>query len=148
MSSTPRSPSPPATGTTYAGQRLGLPERGRGSVAGWGRRFLALGVDWIASLLVAATFAGPAVFSSHGWEAWVPMLVFFVEAGVLTPLVGGSFGQLLTRVAVVRLDGRPLNLLLGLARAALVCLVVPPLIFNRDQRGLHDLLAGTVTVRR
>jgi len=105
-------------------------------------------VDWLASMLVAATFTGPGVFSSQGWEAWAPMAVFLVEASVLTPLLGGSFGQLLTRVAVVRLDGKPLNLLFAVARTFLICLVIPPLIFNRDQRGLHDLVAGTVTVRR
>jgi uncharacterized RDD family membrane protein YckC len=140
--------SSPVGSTAYAGQRLGFPEHGRGSVAGWGRRILALFVDWFASMLVAATFAGPAVLSSRGWESWAPMLVFLVEASVLTPLVGGSFGQLVTRLAVVRVDGRPLNLLLALARTFLICLVVPPLIFNRDQRGLHDLVAGTVTVHR
>lgn len=99
-------------------------------------------------MLVAATFAGPGVLSSRGWESWAPMLVFLVEASVFTPLMGGSFGQLLTRVAVVRVDGRPLNLLLALVRTLMICLVVPPVIFNRDQRGLHDLVAGTVTVRR
>jgi uncharacterized RDD family membrane protein YckC len=109
---------------------------------------LALFVDWFASMLVAATFAGPGVLSSRGWEAWAPMLVFLVEASVLTALAGGSFGQLLTRLAVVRVDGRPLSLIPALVRTLLICLVVPPLIFNRDQRGLHDLVAGTVTVRR
>jgi uncharacterized RDD family membrane protein YckC len=105
-------------------------------------------VDWFASMLVAAAFAGPGVFSSRGWAAWAPMAVFLVEASVLTPLLGGSFGQLLTRVAVVRVDGKPLSLLLAVARTLLICLVIPPLIFNRDQRGVHDLVAGTVTVRR
>ncbi|MFL6133067.1 MAG: RDD family protein [Nocardioidaceae bacterium] len=137
-----------ADSATYVGKRLGLPRQGRGSVAGWGRRALALLLDWFASMLVAATFAGPGVFSSRGLEAWAPMAVFLVEASVLTPLLGGSFGQLLTRVAVVRVDGKPLNLLLAVARTFLICLVIPPLIFNRDQRGLHDLVAGTVTVRR
>ena len=135
-------------GPSYAGQRLGLPERGRGAVAGWGRRILALFVDWFASILVAGAFVGPGVLSSRGWEAWVPMLVFLVECTLLVPLAGGSFGQLLTRVAVVRLDRRPVNLLVALVRALLVCLVVPPVIYNRDRRGLHDLVAGTVTVRR
>ena len=143
------SQSPPsADSLAYVGKRLGLPRQGRGSVAGWGRRVLALFVDWIASMLAAATFAGPDVFSSRGWEAWAPMAVFLAEASLLTALVGGSFGQLVTRIAVVRVDGRPLNLLLAVVRTFLVCLVVPPLIFNRDRRGLHDLVAGTVTVRR
>ena len=140
-------PSAPA-GPSYAGQRLGLPERGRGAVAGWGRRVLALFVDWFASILVAGAIVGPGVLSSRGWEAWVPMLVFLVECTLLVPLAGGSFGQLITRVAVVRLDRRPVNLLVALVRALLVCLVVPPVIYNRDRRGLHDLVAGTVTVRR
>ena len=133
---------------TYAGQRLGLPESGRGSVASWGRRILALCVDWFASILVAGAIVGPGVLSSRGWEAWMPLLVFLVEGSVLTPLVGGSFGQLLLRVAVVRLDRRPVNLLVAVLRTLLICLVVPPVIYNRDRRGLHDLVAGTVTVRR
>ena len=137
-----------STGQSYAGQRLGLPEHGRGSAAGWGRRILALFVDWFASILVAGAIVGPGVLSSRGWEAWVPMLVFLVECTLLVPLAGGSFGQLLTRVAVVRLDRRPVNLLVALVRALLVCLVVPPVIYNRDRRGLHDLVAGTITVRR
>ena len=134
-------------GTTYAGARLGLPQDGPGSVASWGRRFLALTIDWFASMLVAAAFLGGAVWG-QGWEAWAPMGVFLIEATVLTPLMGGSFGQLLMRVAVVRLDSRPVNLLQALARTLLICLVVPPLIFNRDNRGLHDLAVGTVTLRR
>ena len=135
-------------GPSYAGQRLGLPEEGRGSVAGWGRRIVALFVDWFASILVAGAVVGPGVLSSRGWEAWVPMLVFLLEGTVLTPLAGGSFGQLLLRVAVVRLDRRPVTLLGALLRTFLICLVVPPVIYNRDRRGLHDLVLGTVTVRR
>jgi uncharacterized RDD family membrane protein YckC len=36
----------------------------------------------------------------------------------------------------------------ALARTLMICLVVPPVIYNRDRRGLHDLAARTVTVRR
>jgi uncharacterized RDD family membrane protein YckC len=117
-------------------------------VAGWGRRVLALVVDWVASLLVAGAFAGHGVLESQDWRAWLPMIVFLVESGLLVALLGGSFGQLLARVAVVRVDRRPVSLLRALLRSLLVCLVVPPLVFNRDQRGLHDLATGTVAVRR
>jgi uncharacterized RDD family membrane protein YckC len=117
-------------------------------VAGWGRRVLALAVDWVGSLLVAGALAGGGVLESQGWRAWVPMIVFLVECGLLVALLGGSFGQLLARVAVVRVDRRPVSLLRALLRTLLVCLVVPPLVFNRDQRGLHDLATGTVAVRR
>ncbi len=133
---------------SYAGQRLGLPPQGRGAAAGWLRRIAALFVDWIASLLVAGAIVGDAAMSSHDWRAWVPMLVFFVQVSLLTALAGGSFGQLLLRIAVVRLDRRPLNLLMSMLRTLLICLVVPPVIYNRDRRGLHDLAAGTVAIRR
>ncbi len=142
-------PSPaPAAAPSYPGQRLGLPEHGPGSIAGWGVRVLALAVDWIASMLVAAAFFGTAVWTGPGFAEWAPMLVFLIEATVFTALMGGSFGQLLTRVTVRRLDGRPLSLLAALLRTALICLVIPPLVFNRDQRGLHDMASGAVTLRR
>jgi uncharacterized RDD family membrane protein YckC len=134
--------------SSYAGERLGLPAEGRGSVVGWGRRILALCIDWFASILVGAAVVGRGVLSSDGWEAWVPMLVFLVEVSLLTTLAGGSFGQLVLRIAVIRPDRRPVNLLVSVVRTALICVVVPPLIYNRDRRGLHDLAAGTVTVRR
>ncbi len=152
MSSAASDGRPAAPGTpgpsTYPGERLGLPPEGRGSVAGWGRRILALCVDWAASLLVASFLAGQGVMTGHGWESWLPLLVFWVEASVLTALVGSSFGQLATRVAVVNVQGRPVTLLVALVRTFLICVVVPPMIYNRDRRGLHDLVARTVTVLR
>lgn len=117
-------------------------------MATWGRRALALCVDWLASLLVAMALTGGAAMSSRGFDTWLPMMVFLVEASVLVPLVGGSFGQLCTGIAVVRMDGRPVSVLTALLRTALICLVVPPLVYNPDRRGLHDLATGTLTVRR
>jgi uncharacterized RDD family membrane protein YckC len=141
-------PAEASAGPSYPGERLGLPESGPGSVAGWGRRALALFIDWFASRLVAGVFVGSVVWTGNGLEQlWVPA-VFILEASLLTPLMGGSFGQLVTRVAVVRLDRKRLNLLQSTLRTVLICLVIPPLVFNRDQRGLHDLAVGTVTLRR
>ena len=152
MSSAASEGRPVAPGTpgpsTYPGQRLGLPAQGRGSVAGWGRRIVALFVDWIASLLVASLFAGSSVMSGHGWQSWLPLGVFWLEASLLTALVGSSFGQLATRVAVVNVEGRQVTLLVAMLRTLLICVVVPPVIYNRDRRGLHDLVARTVTVVR
>jgi uncharacterized RDD family membrane protein YckC len=134
--------------TTYPGQRLGLPEKGSGSVASWPMRFFALVIDWFAARLVAGLILGAEVWTSNGPEQFAVFGTFIVEAALLTALVGGSFGQLLLRIAVVRLDRQPVNILQGVLRSALICLVVPPLVFNRDSRGLHDLAVGTVVVRR
>jgi uncharacterized RDD family membrane protein YckC len=76
------------------------------------------------------------------------MGLFILESVVLTALLGGSFGKLATRLRVVRNDGsgRPVDLLRSLLRQVMVCLVIPPLVFRPDGRGLHDLAAGSVTV--
>lgn len=134
-------------GPAHPGSRLGVPADGPGSVASWGRRVLALVIDWVACLLVAGVFFGGAIWGQD-WQAWAPMGVFLVEVSLLTALVGGSFGQLLLRIGVARLDNRPVGLLQAFGRTLLICLVVPPLVFNRDNRGLHDLAFGTVTLRR
>lgn len=147
MSSAQGAPGP-AAGEAYPGERLGLPPEGPGSVVGWGRRVLALCVDWAACLLVVAAFQGAGVWTGRAVSQWGPLLGFLVEATLLTALVGGSFGQLVCRVAVVRLDRRPVNLLQALLRTFLICLVIPPLVFDRDQRGLHDLAVGSVAIRR
>jgi uncharacterized RDD family membrane protein YckC len=133
--------------TTYPGQRLGLPEDGRGSAASWLARFGALVIDWITSMLVASISAGQSMWSSDA-SKWPVMVVFLVELTLFTALAGGSFGQIVVRIAVVRLDRKPVNLLQSLLRSMLICLVVPPLVFNRDGRGLHDLAVGTIVVRR
>ena len=114
--------------------------------ASWGRRVLALLVDWFASLLVVSLFT--PVFGTTGGNgsAWT-LLVFVLESAVLTSTTGGSFGKLATRLRVVRVDtGGRLDLLRSLARAILVAVVIPPLVFRPDRRGLHDLAAGTATV--
>ena len=34
-----------------------------------------------------------------------------------------------------------------MVRTFLICLVIPPVVFNRDNRGLHDLAVGTIDAR-
>jgi uncharacterized RDD family membrane protein YckC len=54
---------------------------------------------------------------------------------------------MVTRLRVVRVaDGGRIDLLRSFARAILVALVIPPLVFRPDGRGLHDLAAGSATV--
>ena len=106
------------------------------SHATWLRRIAGLFVDWIASSLVAAFVVGG--FEDPAYQ-WLPLIVFWLESSVGVALAGASFGQMLVRIRVHRLDGRPLSLFRALERQLLVCLVIPPLVFRADGRGLHDL---------
>ena len=117
--------------------------------ASWPRRFLALLVDWVASTLVVILLIGPAGWLEDRASGFYVLGVFALESTFLTALAGGSFGKLATRLRVVRDDGsgRPPDLLRCLLRAVLVCLVIPPLVYRPDGRGLHDMAAGSRTVR-
>lgn len=107
---------------------------------------LALLVDWFASLLVVSLFV-PVFGTTGGPGSFYTLVVFVVESAVLTATVGGSFGKMATRLRVVRVaDGGRIDLLRSFARAVLVALVIPPLIFRPDGRGLHDIAVGSETV--
>ena len=116
--------------------------------ASWGRRALALIVDWAASTFVVILFLGWSDYARTGSPGGLfVLLVFVVESALLTATVGGSFGKVATRLRVVRVDGGgSIDLLRSLGRAVAVALVIPPLVFRPDRRGLHDVLAGSATV--
>lgn len=131
------------------GTRLGLPANGRGSLARWGSRIGALLVDWAASIIVAMALFGAGVMRDPGWRAWMPMAVFFVEKTVLTAVTSASFGQLLARIAVVRLDSAgPVGWWRSAVRAAMKCLVLPAVVIGAERRALDDMVLGTVVVNR
>jgi uncharacterized RDD family membrane protein YckC len=132
----------------HPGDRFGLPAQGPGSVARFGRRLLALLVDWVICQLVVALAFGSEVWTGGNGASLAVLGVFVLEQTLLVGLLGYTVGHRLAGVRVVRLDGRPVGLLSGLGRAVLVALVVPPLVMDRDARGLHDLAAGTVVIRR
>ena len=132
----------------YPGEALGLPESGRGSLATWTSRVVALVLDWAASMVIAVALFGTGVLTESGWRSAMVLAVFFVESALLGALAGGSLGQLLTRIAVLRLDRVPLGFVRSVARAAMVCLVLPPLIVGVHRRGLHDLAVGTAVINR
>ncbi len=138
----------PAELQDYPGARWSLPPDGPGSVTSWGRRVLALCVDWVLSLLAAGVFGGRDVWTGAGTMQWVPLAVFAAEVWVLTTFVGASAGQLICRVTVRRTSGQPLDLLRTLVRTLLICAVIPAVIYNRDRQGLHDMAVGSVVLQR
>ena len=122
----------------YPGQHLGLPERGPGSVASMPRRLLALLIDWLLSMVIA-------YWLTHS-QFWT-IAVFAIETYLLTALGGSTVGKRLVGIRTVRIDGGPVGFGWALVRTGILLTVVPPLLTDRDLRGLHDRASDTIVIR-
>lgn len=133
----------------YRGERLGLPRSGSGSLATLGARFGALVVDCIASALVASLIVahrgGDLTHRLPGSWSLVPLAVDYL-AGLL--LGGQTLGMHLVGIRVVRVD-RPGRITVPgvVVRTAMLFLLIPAVVLDRDGRGLHDRFTGTAVVR-
>lgn len=126
----------------WPGERLGLPDTGPRSVARIGRRFAAIAIDWaiasVLSLLVPAQ-GSAAAFATLG--------IFALLQIVFIPTIGGSIGHRVMGLRVVPLAGGWVGWWRPILRTFLILLVIPVLVWDSDQRGFHDKIAGTVLVR-
>ncbi len=128
----------PDDGQGYPGERFGLPREGARSVSGMGRRLLALLIDWLLCSVIAL-----AAFRSQFWT----LPIFAVETYLLTALTGLTIGKRVVGIRVASMGGRPVGFWWALVRTLLLLAVVPPLITDRDLRGLHDRAANTIVIR-
>lgn len=123
----------------YPGERLGLPEAGPRSVGRVGRRIAAIAIDWaIASLLSFAFFR---------YDSWATIAIFAVLQIVFIPTLGGSIGHRAVGMRVVAVRGGWVGVWRPIVRTLLLCVVIPALVWDSDQRGFHDKIAGTVLIR-
>ncbi|OLR90219.1 RDD family protein [Actinokineospora bangkokensis] len=134
----------------WPGERMGLPERGEGSVASGGVRFLALVVDLVlaslaTSIAIPFDFDDPAaMWTRNLWAGAVWLLITVAGVG----LAGFTPGKALLGMRVVRIDGQPIvGPVRALGRAVLTGILVPAAIVDKDGRGLHDRFVGTVELR-
>ena len=116
-----------------------------------GRRLLALIIDWLLCELVvsAVTRHSMTGVSDHAYIAtqdWT-LLVCALEIYLLTAVSGLTIGKRLLGIRVIRTDGRRPGLAWAALRTILLFFVVPPLLSDRDLRGLHDRAADTIVVR-
>ncbi|WP_341210389.1 RDD family protein [uncultured Microbacterium sp.] len=133
----------------YPGQRLGLPREGRGSIARPGRRIAALLID-----VACAGLIGFAFFSAPDPVTGVPFanpiatnLIFFLVQIVFIPLIGGSPGHRLLGMRLELASGGWVGVWRPIIRTLLLGLIIPAVVCDADQRGLHDKAVGTVLVR-
>lgn len=128
----------------WPGERLGLPQTGPRSIARGGRRILALLIDW-----VIATGLSLAFFATGPWQTngFVTLGIFAALQVLPMWILNGGIGHLVLGMRVVPLVPGPLGWWRPIVRTVLLCLVVPALVMDADQRGLHDRVPGTLLVR-
>ena len=127
-----------------------MPQTGTGSIARPGRRIGALLIDYLAATIIATGFLGYDQFAlpgEAGLTQFAPMAVFAVLQILFIPTAGGSPGHRVLGMRVVRLDGGWVGLWRPLVRTLLLVVVIPAVIWDADQRGLHDKAAGLVLIR-
>jgi uncharacterized RDD family membrane protein YckC len=117
-----------------------------GRSAGLGRRAAAIALDWLVALLLARLIPG-AEYGSADY-AIATLAIFAFEIIVLTWLTGSSFGQRILGIAVVSETGGRIPLWRIIVRTALICVVIPALVYDSQRRGLQDLAVGSRVVMR
>jgi len=119
-----------------------------------GRRLVGVTIDWVMSLLISAAFFPAATFAPEAATAVERVLlaghpmatlgIFALQHLVLVATLGTTIGHRLVSVRVVRDDQAPyVGLVKALVRTVLLLLVIPAVVWDGENRGLHDLAAGT-----
>jgi len=127
-------------------------------MAGFGRRLVAIAIDWGLCQLIALAVLADA-WGTGGAASFLPLAIFALENVVLVSTLGYTPGHRLLGLQVVRLEvndpARPSawlanvpGLRAGAIRTLLLCLAIPALLTAPDGRGWHDRLAGTLILRR
>ena len=128
----------------YPGERLGFPESGPGSVSSVGRKAVALVIDWLTAVVIAKALGTDM---DPNQTSILVLEIFAAQVAMSTLLSGSSFGQRLMGIGVMTLDRQRLPISRVLVRTALMCLVIPAVIYDRDNRGFHDKAVNSVVIR-
>ena len=133
----------------FPGERLGLPEKGTRSMGRIGRRFAAIAIDWVTAIIVAMLVLGRDYFAlTSDPNGQFGILGAFVALQLIAiPTIGGSIGHRLCGLHIVTIRGTYPGLWRPLVRTVLLALVLPAIVWDSDQRGFHDKIAGTMLVR-
>ncbi len=131
----------------HPGERFGLPRGGAGAVAGFGRRLVAVTVDWFLAMLIAGLFVGADPLAPGASNvSWIVLGVWFALTAASVAAFGITPGMAVLGLRVASLDSALVGVPRALLRTALLALVIPALARDADGRGWHDRATRTVVV--
>lgn len=94
--------------------------------------------------MIAAVIA----YAFFDYDSLALLLIWMGAQIVFSATIASSVGQLVVGLRLERLTGGYAGLMRPIIRTLLLALVIPALIWDADQRGLHDKAAGTILLRR
>ena len=118
------------------------------------RRARTVVLAWVAVLVGVGALAGLAGgqleddLTIPGTEAQEGLDVLDTRFPELVGATGHTPGHLLLGLQVQTPAGRPAGFARAAVRSLLLCLVIPAVVFDPDQRGLHDKAMNTLLIRR
>lgn len=138
---------PDGASAGHPGEKFGLPAEGVSAVAGFGRRFAALAVDWVLGYLIALLVSGPDPLTNPAFS-WYVLGVWYLLTAVPVAVFGASAGMTALGIRVASIDASAvIGVPRALLRTLLTAVVIPALIRDADGRGWHDRAARTIVVR-
>ena len=115
------------------------------------RRLAALVIDWVLCELIVSAVTHHSLANPAGrGTTRHPVLDVArcaAEIYLLTAISGLTVGKRLLGMKVIRTDGGRPGFGWAAVRTVLLFCVVPPLLADRDLRGLHDRASDTIVVR-
>lgn len=124
----------------WPGERLGLPATGKSSIARPVRRILGFVIDWAIAIGVSAAF--------FNYDPAANLIIFVALQIAFIPTIGASIGHRLVGLRLISIHGGWVGIWRPIVRSVLLGLAIPALVWDSDQRGFHDKIAGTALIRQ
>jgi len=105
----------------------------------WGRRIVAVLIDWLLAYAVSLGFAAG--------DPWATLGIFAASTFILQASLGTTIGHRLLGIGMRTADGRPPGLARAAVRTLALCAALPAVITDAHGRGLHERWSGTYVVR-
>lgn len=93
-------------------------------------------IDWLPCSVAAQFLTKNPAFSA--------LALFAAITTLSIGIAGRTLGHAVAGLRVALLDGRRAGFSAAVTRTVLLCLLIPPVVYDIDGRGLHDRAAGTV----
>lgn len=100
---------------------------------------MAIVIDWLPCAIAAQILTNNPAFSA--------LALFAAMTALSIGIAGRTPGHAVAGLRVALLDGRQAGFGAGVIRTVLLCLVIPPVVYDADGRGLHDRAVGTIVLR-